>query len=223
MTAGTWEAARSSAAVALTAQELVASGDKTAFALCRPPGHHAHHDLYGGYCFLNNAAIAAQAFRDAGAARVAVLDVDYHHGNGTQDIFYGRGDVGYVSIHADPATDYPFYWGHADERGTGDGAGMTFNLPLPAGTDWQSYANALNRALAVIAEWKPALLIVSFGADTYEADPISKFQLKTEDYRRLGTTIFRVGLPTAIIMEGGYAVSALGANVAEFLRGFASA
>jgi acetoin utilization deacetylase AcuC-like enzyme len=218
--AGTWKSAYWSAQTALSALDAVLGGDRAAFALCRPPGHHAGADYCGGYCYLNNAAIAAEAAVRGGAGRVAILDVDYHHGNGTQDIFYARGDVGFVSIHADPATDYPFYWGHADECGAGPGAGLTLNLPLPTGTGWDSYAAAVRRALETITGWSSDLLIVSFGADTYEGDPISKFALRTEDYRRLGAAICEAGLPTAIIMEGGYAVDALGSNVAGFLAGF---
>jgi acetoin utilization deacetylase AcuC-like enzyme len=137
--------------------------------LCRPPGHHAGADYLGGYCYLNTAAIAAQAARDAGCARVAILDIDYHHGNGTQDIFWERGDVFYASLHADPATDYPFFWGHADEAGTGDGAGATLNLPLPQGTTLDAFRRAQGSALEAIARFRPELLVVSFGADTWGA------------------------------------------------------
>ncbi len=220
ITAGTWRAITASANVALTGQARVAKGERAVFSLCRPPGHHAGHDFYGGYCFLNNAAIAAQAFRDAGAARVAVLDVDYHHGNGTQDIFYARSDVGFVSIHADPSTDYPYFWGHADERGFGDGLGANLNLPLPQGTGWESYTRALDQAAAAIASWGARFLVVSFGADTFEEDPISYFRLGAADYPALGARIAAIGLPTVIVMEGGYAVDALGANVAAFLASF---
>jgi acetoin utilization deacetylase AcuC-like enzyme len=151
---------------------------------------------------------------------VAILDVDYHHGNGTQDIFYDRADVAYASIHADPSTDYPFFWGHSDEAGLGDGTGATLNLPLPRGTDWNGYAPALTQALDWIERREPELLIVSYGADTYEGDPISYFELKTSDYAPMARRIASLGLPTVILMEGGYAVDALGANVAAFLSGF---
>ena len=149
-----------------------------------------------------------------------MLDVDYHHGNGTQDIFYDRGDVAFASIHADPATDYPFFWGHADEAGAGNGDGTTLNLPLPRGTNWSGYEPVLQRALEWIAAFEPALLIVSYGADTYAGDPISYFELATSDYAPIGRQIAALGLPTVIVMEGGYAVDALGANVSEFLSGF---
>ncbi len=218
--AGTWRSAYASAQTALTALDAVLGGDRAAFALCRPPGHHAGADYCGGYCHLNAAAIAAQAARDAGHARVAILDTDYHHGNGTQDIFWARGDVFYASIHADPATDYPFFWGHADERGEGAGEGATLNLPLPHGTTHDDYARALDAALTAIAAFGPDLLIVSHGADTWAGDPISHFALQTADYTRLARMIAGCDRPTMVVMEGGYALDALGANVASFLAGF---
>lgn len=217
--AGTWEAAHASAQTALTALDAVLGGERSAFALCRPPGHHSGTDYGGGYCHLNAAAIATQAARDAGRARVAILDIDYHHGNGTQDVFYGRGDVVFASIHADPATDYPFFWGHADEAGEGDGEGATLNLPLPRGTAWDGYARALDTALDAIARFGPDLLVVSYGADTWAGDPISAFRLATADYTRMGARIAGCGWPTLAVMEGGYALDALGANVASFLEG----
>jgi acetoin utilization deacetylase AcuC-like enzyme len=198
----------------------VLGGDIVAFALCRPPGHHAGRDYLGGYCYLNTAAIAAQAARDAGAKRVAILDIDYHHGNGTQDIFWDRGDVFYASIHADPATDYPFFWGHADEVGEGDGQGATLNLPLPQGATLATFRTAQATALDAIARFDPELLILSFGADTWDGDPISDFKLATADYATLARDIAARGWPTVIAMEGGYAVDALGANVASLLAGF---
>jgi acetoin utilization deacetylase AcuC-like enzyme len=220
LTAGTWGAAYWSAQSVLSALDAIRAGDRAAFALCRPPGHHAGRDYLGGYCHLNTAAIAAQAAIDGGARRVAILDVDYHHGNGTQDIFWERGDVFYASIHADPATDYPFYWGHADEVGEGAGAGATLNLPLPQGTALDAFRTAQGTALAAIAAFAPDLLVVSFGADTYIDDPISGFALGTPDYTTIARDIAACGWPTLIAMEGGYAVDALGANVASFLAGF---
>ena len=216
---GTWQSAYWSAQAALAALDALLAGERSAFALCRPPGHHAGADYLGGYCYLNNAAIAAEAAIGAGR-RVAILDVDYHHGNGTQDIFWSRGDILFVSIHADPATDYPFYWGHGDEAGEDEGEGATLNLPLPRGTDWAAYLPALDRALEKVAGFGADLLVVSFGADTYEADPISHFRLRTQDYAPMGGRIAALGLPSLIVMEGGYATDALGANVAEFLSGF---
>ena len=217
--AGTWQAAYWGAQSALTALDTVLSGDRHSFALCRPPGHHCGADYLGGYCYLNNAAIAAEAARAAGR-RVAILDVDYHHGNGTQDIFYARGDVLFVSIHADPRTDYPYFWGHEDETGEGEGEGATLNLPLPRGTDLAVYLPALDRALEAIGRFGTDLLICSYGADTFVGDPISHFRLRTEDYPELGRRIASLNLPTLIVMEGGYAVDVLGTNVAAFLSGF---
>ncbi|WP_294191525.1 histone deacetylase family protein [uncultured Sphingomonas sp.] len=220
LTAQTWAAGYASAQSALAATHAVMAGDRAAFALCRPPGHHAGRDYCGGYCHINVAAVAAQAARDAGVAKVAVLDIDYHHGNGTQDIFWDRGDVFYASVHADPATDYPFYWGHADEVGEGAGEGTTLNLPLPQGTCIDAFRAAQGRALEAIARFGAELLVVSFGADTWEGDPISRFRLRTDDYPLLARDIASAGLPTAIVMEGGYAIDALGHNVAAFLSGF---
>ena len=219
--AGTWQSAYWSAQAALTALDhLATSGDAHAFALCRPPGHHAGRDYMGGYCYLNNAAIAARAAQARGLGPVAILDIDYHHGNGTQDIFYADPDVYFASIHADPRTDYPFYWGHADERGEGAGEGANLNLPLPRGTDGNSYRPALDTALAAIAGWGASFLIVSFGADTHSSDPISSFALEREDYGELAGAIAALGVPTLVLMEGGYAVGDLGLNVAAFLSGF---
>ncbi len=221
--AGTWEAAYWGAQTALTAlAPLLDGSQRVGFALCRPPGHHAGADYFGGYCYLNNAAVAAQATRDAGHARVAVLDIDYHHGNGTQDIFRADPSVFYASIHADPATDYPFYWGHADEVGEGAGAGATLNLPLPRGTGIVPYLAAVEGALAALARFDPSLLVVSFGADTFAGDPISGFALATADYPAVAARVARLMRPTLIVMEGGYATAELGANVAAFLSGFAA-
>jgi acetoin utilization deacetylase AcuC-like enzyme len=218
---GTWTAACWAAYTALSALDRVIAGDRGAFALCRPPGHHAGADYLGGYCYLNNAAIAAEAAIAAGRRRVAILDVDYHHGNGTQDIFYARGDVFFASIHADPVTDYPFFWGHADETGEGPGEGATLNLPLQRGARFGEYRTALDAALAHISRFAPGLLILSFGADTFSGDPISHFAIETGEYPVMAGRIAALGLPTLIVMEGGYAVAALGENVAAFLEGFA--
>jgi acetoin utilization deacetylase AcuC-like enzyme len=216
---GTWEAAYWSAQTALAALDA-ALAEGHAFGLCRPPGHHSGSDYFGGYCYLNNAAIAAQAAISQGRRRVAILDVDYHHGNGTQDIFYDRADVAFASIHADPARDYPFFWGRADETGEGDGEGANLNLPLARGTRWPDYERALQHALEWLVGFNPELLIVSFGADTWGGDPISHFQLETADYGSISSRINEAKLPTLVLMEGGYAVDALGANVADFLGGF---
>jgi acetoin utilization deacetylase AcuC-like enzyme len=217
--AGTWTAAYWAAQTALSALDAVLEDGRAAFALCRPPGHHCGADYSGGYCYLSNAAMAAEAAIAAGS-RVAILDIDYHHGNGTQDIFYARADVFFTSIHADPRTDYPFFWGHADETGEAEGEGATLNLPLPRGTGLPVFERALGQALDRIAAFAPDLLICSYGADTYEGDPISHFRLRTADYPILARRIAAAGWPTLIVMEGGYAVEALGANVAAFLEGF---
>ena len=219
ITPAAWTASYWSAQSALAATHAVLAGERAAFALCRPPGHHAGADYCGGYCHLNTAAIAAQAARDAGVGRVAILDIDYHHGNGTQDIFWDRGDVFYASLHADPASDYPFYWGHADETGAGAGSGTTLNLPLPHGTTLAAFRAAQRHALDRIGAFAPGMLIVSFGADTWVHDPISHFALETPDYAVLARDIAARGWPSVILMEGGYAVDALGANVASFLGG----
>jgi len=223
LTAGSWTAARHGAASAFTAAQRVIGGERAAFALTRPPGHHAGADFFGGYCFLNNAAVAAQALRDAGIERVAVLDVDYHHGNGTQAIFYARDDVHFASLHADPVTDYPYYLGHADERGAGAGLGFNHNLPLPRGTDFALWRAALTSALARIAEVKAGALVVSLGVDTFEGDPISGFRLRGDDYLRMGEDLARAGLPTVFVFEGGYAVAEVGVNAVNVLEGFEQA
>lgn len=220
VTSGTWQAIYSSAQVALTAQQLMAQGARSAFALCRPPGHHAGSDYMGGYCYFNNAAIAGQRFLDQGARRVAILDIDYHHGNGTQEIFYGRGDVLFASIHADPMVEYPYYWGHESERGEGAGEGFNCNYPLPHGAGWAQWSKALADACAQIEGYGADALIISLGVDTYEQDPISEFRLTTPDYRLIGEAIGALGLPTLFVMEGGYAVEAIGLNVSGVLEGF---
>ena len=177
----------------------------------------------GGYCFLNNAAVAAQTLRDQGAARVAVLDVDYHHGNGTQSIFYDRADVLFVSIHGDPRTEYPFYLGHADETGEGAGVGFNCNLPLAAGSSVVAWFDALEHACAGIAADGVDALVVSLGLDTYEGDPISRFALASSDFLRLGERLARLGMPTVFVLEGGYAAAELGTNAVNVLDGFEQA
>lgn len=220
ITAGTWAAACSSAAVAQTAQALVAAGERAAFALCRPPGHHAASDLYGGYCFLNNAAVAAQAFIEQGAARVAVLDVDFHHGNGTQDIFYDRADVLFASLHGRPEDAFPHFSGYADEVGHGAGEGFTVNYPLGRGTSFERWSDALEDACRRVTQHAPEALVVSLGVDTFERDPISFFGLRSDDYTRYGERLSRLGLPTLFVMEGGYAVEEIGLNTVNVLSGF---
>jgi acetoin utilization deacetylase AcuC-like enzyme len=220
LTAGSWTAARHGAACAWTAARRVAAGARAAFALTRPPGHHAGADFLGGYCFLNNAAIAAQALRDAGVARVAVLDIDFHHGNGTQAIFYERADVFVVSLHGDPRTEYPYYLGHADERGAGAGLGFNHNLPLARGTDFAVWRQALRTALDRIEAVGAGALVVSLGVDTFAGDPVAGFGLGSEHYLRVGEDLARAQLPTVFVFEGGYAVAAMGINTVNALEGF---
>ena len=222
LTSGTWRAARGGVACALSAVAQVRAGARSALALTRPPGHHAGRDFFGGYCFLNNAAIAAQALRDGGADRVAVLDIDYHHGNGTQSLFYERFDVFFASLHGNPLTEYPFYLGHADEEGTGEGHGFNLNMPLPRGTGFVAWRDALASALRAIARVRADALVVSLGVDTFEGDPISGFRLCSDDYLHVGADIARAGLPCVFTLEGGYAVEEIGVNVVNVLEGFAA-
>ena len=220
---GTWAAIKSSYETALTAAALVKGGQRAAFALCRPPGHHAGAAFMGGYCFINNAAVAAQWFRDQGAARVSILDVDYHHGNGTQEIFYSRADVQVLNLHGDPMTEYPFFLGHADEKGAGSGEGYNVNYPLPFGTAWPQWSAPLQDACTKLAAFAPALVVVSLGVDTFEKDPISQFKLVSDDYPKIGARIAKLGLPTLFVMEGGYAVDEIGVNAVGVLTGFEGA
>jgi len=220
LTSGTWAAARAGAHCALAAAKAVAGGERAAFALSRPPGHHAGVDFFGGYCFLNNAAIAAQSLRDSGVDRVAVLDIDYHHGNGTQAIFYDRADVFFASVHGDPRTEYPYYLGYADERGEGVGLGFNRNLPLARGTGFAGWRDALAQALQSIAAFKAQAVVVSLGVDTFAGDPISGFGLQSPDYLRVGEDLAAAGLPTVFAFEGGYAVAEIGVNAVNVLDGF---
>ena len=217
---GTWAAAREAVNVALSAAQAIREGERAAFALTRPPGHHAASDVFGGFCYLNNIAIAAQWLADAGM-RPAILDVDYHHGNGTQSIFYGRSDVFFCSLHADPHFAYPHFLGFADEQGESDGEGFNLNLPLPANTDWALYEQALARGLAAVDAFGPDVLLVSLGLDTYIHDPIATFRLKPADYLRLGEKIAALKRPTLFVFEGGYDIEALGEITANVLEGFA--
>ena len=217
---GTWRAVKQSADAAAHAAQLLGQGEHGVFCATRPPGHHAGADFMGGYCFLNNAAVAVQSLRDGGCERVAVLDVDFHHGNGTQSIFYERGDVLVVNIHGDPRTEYPFYLGHADEAGVRQGAGFNLNLPLPAGTTAARWFEALEVACGRVARHRADALVVSLGLDTFEGDPISQFKLATADYSRLGERLKQLGLPAVFILEGGYAAEALGMNAANVIDAF---
>jgi acetoin utilization deacetylase AcuC-like enzyme len=235
---GTYAAALASANCALSAaQSLVSSSiaehprgtadgttpsafrvPPSAFALCRPPGHHAGREIAGGYCFLNNAAIAAQWLTQFG--KVAILDVDYHAGNGTQDIFYSRSDVLTISIHADPSFEYPYYAGYATETGDGEGFGFHRNFPLPKGTADAAYLIALEQALQQITDFAPTHLVISLGVDAYENDPLGTFKITRDGFAKIGQRIAALNLPTAIIMEGGYNTDALGENAVAFLQNF---
>jgi acetoin utilization deacetylase AcuC-like enzyme len=220
LVAGSWDAIAASADVALTGVDLVSGGEGAAFALCRPPGHHAHAGTMGGYCYINNASVAAQAFRDRGASRVAVLDVDYHHGNGTQSIFYRRPDVLVCNIHGDPRQEYPYFLGYADERGEGEGEGFNLNRPLPWGTGFERWSEALDACCLRVEDFGPDVVLVSLGVDTFKDDPISQFKLDSPDYLRIGARIAALKRPTLFVMEGGYAVEAIGVNVANTLEGY---
>ncbi len=215
----TWAAARASANCAVQAAELVLSGGPAAYALCRPPGHHAFADMAGGFCFLNNSAIAAKHLRRA-HGRIAVLDVDVHHGNGTQGIFYRRGDVLTVSLPADPERFYPFHWGYAAERGEGPGEGATLNLPLPRGTGDDDYLDALAIAMKRVEAFAPDALVVALGLDAHEGDPFKGLAITTEGFGRIAGVLAGADLPTVLVQEGGYLNDALGANLQSFLRGF---
>ena len=216
--AGTYQAALASANCALSAAQATANGERTAFALCRPPGHHAGKDYSGGYCFINNASVAANWLSSQG--KVALLDVDYHCGNGTQDIFYDRGDVLTISIHADPNFEYPHYAGYANETGTGTGLGFHRNFPLEKGTDDARYLPVLEEGLRLIRSFAPKYLVVSAGMDIYADDPLGTIKVTTEGIRDIGKRISALGLPTVIVMEGGYNNEALGRNIVSFLGEF---
>jgi acetoin utilization deacetylase AcuC-like enzyme len=202
-------AAKAAAGCALQAAAAVAAGEYSlAYALCRPPGHHATRARYGGFCYFNNAALAAG--RLAGPGRVAVLDIDFHHGNGTQEITWGSDQVMYVSIHGDPNDSFPFFFGYAGEKGEGSGEGYNLNLPLPRGSGLEDYLPALQRAVEAIADKDCRALVVSAGFDTCEGDPLGGFALQPEDFRPIGEAIASLGLPTVVVQEGGYVVDLLG-------------
>ncbi len=221
ITQTSWPAFAAAANCALSgAADISAGKTNAAFALTRPPGHHAGSAYMAGYCFLNNAAIAAQALSDEGASRVAILDVDFHHGNGTQDIFYARNDVLFGSIHGHPDHHFPYFWGHADETGEGAGTGYNYNYPLMPGSGYDLWHAALHAACAKITAFAADVLVVSLGVDSFENDPISSFKLRTPDFRDYGAVIARLGLSTLFVMEGGYGVPEIGDNVSGVLQGF---
>jgi acetoin utilization deacetylase AcuC-like enzyme len=231
LVAKTWEAAYWSAQCALTAARLVRDGERVAFALCRPPGHHAHADMGGGYCFVNNAAVAGQYLTrflssshpsPAGGegARIAILDIDFHHGNGTQAIFYDRSDVLFISLHADPDRQYPYFLGAASEQGAGEGESFNINYPLPIKTTDGEYIATLDQACERIANYAPHALLVSLGVDTFGGDPLGDFALTSAAFPRIGARLAQLNVPTVFLMEGGYAIEDLGKNVVGVLAGF---
>jgi acetoin utilization deacetylase AcuC-like enzyme len=216
---GTWPAALGAAACAVAAAGEAAAG-RTAYALCRPPGHHAYAARAGGHCYLNNAAIAAETLRAAGAARVAVLDVDSHHGNGTQGIFWKRADVLTVSVHGDPNGYYPWFVGHAGERGAGPGTGCNLNLPLAQGSDDTAWLEAIGQGLSAIRAFRAEALVVSLGFDASEREPLGYLRVTEDGFARAGGLIAGAGLPAAIIQEGGYNVDVIGGLLGRFLGAF---
>jgi acetoin utilization deacetylase AcuC-like enzyme len=219
ITAESWPAIQASANSAVHAAELMMAGVPAAYALCRPPGHHAYADMAGGFCYLNNTAIAAQHLRRK-ASRVAIVDVDLHHGNGTQGIFYARADVLTVSVHADPSAFYPFFWGYAEERGEGAGAGFNLNLPLPIGSGDEAFLAALDNGLARVREFAPDALVVALGLDAYANDPLAGLAVSTAGFEVIGRRLASLGLPTVLVQEGGYPQDDLGRNLVAFLSGF---
>lgn len=220
--AHTWSSALRSAHCAISAAQSVLDGDRAAYALCRPPGHHCFADLAGGFCYLNNSAIAAQELRGA-YNRVAIIDVDLHHGNGTQGIFYERDDVYTMSIHADPARFYPFFWGHAHEVGEGRGHGYNLNIPLPRGSGDEAFMQALAGGLDNVRAFAPEAIVIALGLDAFEGDPFGGLSVSTQGFSTIAQMLARLCLPTVIVQEGGYLCEALGDNLHSFLTGFEEA
>ena len=214
----TWDAARTAARAALTGADLLLEGHRSAYILCRPPGHHAGRALYGGYCYLNNAAIAAAHLHPLG--RIAVLDIDYHHGNGTQDIFYASDQVLFISIHADPNRAYPFFSGYPHEQGQGPGQGYTHNIALPPAVDDEAYLAALDQALEKLQIFAPAALVLSLGLDIYRGDPLGDFHVSLEAFGRIGDRLAALAMPTLIVQEGGYNIDQGGSALVNLLNAF---
>jgi len=219
ISAETWEAVALSASTAVQASRLVLDGAASVYALSRPPGHHAYADMAGGFCYVNNSGVAAQVLRSF-YDRVAILDVDLHHGNGTQGMFYGRADVLTVSLHCDPARFYPFFWGYEQERGEGPGYGYNKNLPLPRHAPDDVFLEALDRGIDRIRAYSPGALVVALGLDAYEGDPFGGLGVTTDGFPRIAEKIAELRLPTVIVQEGGYLCDDLGRNLTSFLTGF---
>ena len=222
ITAKTWASARASAMTALTAAQMSVKGEAIVYALCRPPGHHAYAQRAGGFCYLNNTALAAEQLRLV-HERVAILDIDVHHGNGTQSIFYSRPDVLTVSIHATPDKFYPFYWGGVDEQGEGEGKGMNLNLPLPVGSGDDPWRRELGLALGRIQAYAPQALVIALGLDAHEADPLHGGKVTQAGFARMAEQIASLHLPTVIVQEGGYLTEHLADNLAMFLPAYEGA
>lgn len=216
-----YTAAVASVVTALTGADWATRGTDLTLALCRPPGHHVTVDAFGGGCYLNNAAITAQYLLDQGAERVAIVDLDFHHGNGTQAIFYDRADVLYTSLHGHPDRSYPYFTGYADETGSGKGLGANLNLTLEAGVEGRTYGGLVERALSAVEEHRPDFVVVSLGFDTYCDDPAGDASLQTEDYRDVGRLFSELNVPVLALLEGGYSVPQLGANVQAWSSGAA--
>jgi acetoin utilization deacetylase AcuC-like enzyme len=212
-----YDAARRAVDVTLTAAQLVLEGRPLAYALVRPPGHHAEHRAFGGFCYFNNSAIAAHYMSSTG--RVAILDIDYHHGNGQQEIFLSRADVLTLSIHGDPSFAYPYFSGFGDEHGEGEGVSYNINMPLPERVDGERYRRTLGKALRAIQHYRPEYLIVALGLDTAKGDPTGSWSLTAQDFQENGKLIGALGLPTLVVQEGGYRTTSLGVNARRFLQG----
>jgi acetoin utilization deacetylase AcuC-like enzyme len=220
---GTWNGAAASAQVAIrAANELMSGVHRQIYALCRPPGHHAYADMAGGFCFLNNTAIAAQMCIDAGAAKVAIIDVDVHHGNGTQGIFYQRADVLTVSLHGDPAQFYPYFAGYGAETGSGAGLGNNLNVALPQGTSDEVYLSRLQAALDKVVSFAPDIVVIALGLDASGQDPLAFLDISTNGFERIGMALGALNLPSLLVQEGGYLSPQLGLNLQATLRGFES-
>jgi acetoin utilization deacetylase AcuC-like enzyme len=219
--AGTWAAAYGAAQTAIAAAHSVvqSKGVTQSYGLCRPPGHHAFSERAAGYCYLNNAAIAAQYFRDNGADKVTIIDVDVHHGNGTQDIFYDRGDVQFVSLHGDPSNFSPFFWGYKEQVGRGEGEGATVNFPLPIGCNESDYLETLAVAIKRIEAFGPDAIVISLGLDTFVGDPYAAFGITTPGFGRVAAQINALKKPSVVLQEGGYICPELGQNLLSFLQG----
>jgi acetoin utilization deacetylase AcuC-like enzyme len=217
--AGTYTAARAAVDVALTAADRLIAGTPAIYGLTRPPGHHAGRDYFGGFCFFNHAAVAASHLKTGG--RVAVLDLDVHHGNGTQDLFWRDPEVLYVSLHGHPDHLYPYFSGFAEEVGEGPGRGTTRNLPLGPGTGDHDFLTAVTIALELVTSFAPAAVVVSLGFDAFQADPIGSLALTLEGYAAIGRHLGELGLPLLLLQEGGYATDRLGELAAATLAGVA--